>query len=136
MIYVCLVLLLLLLLFFFFFFFFFFSSRRRHTRYIGDWSSDVCSSDLGIFRGRRDHALQADRIGITVGRLGVATDRGDGSVRGLGVGHPAGEPAIAQSPHASIGGLGAATDPDRQTPALRRLRLHAHGHEAAGRLRD
>src|SRR5437762_2721349 len=31
---------------FFCFFFFFFSSRRRHTRYIGDWSSDVCSSDL------------------------------------------------------------------------------------------
>ena len=28
------------------FVFFFFSSRRRHTRYIGDWSSDVCSSDL------------------------------------------------------------------------------------------
>src|SRR5437763_16237780 len=25
---------------------FIFSSRRRHTRYIGDWSSDVCSSDL------------------------------------------------------------------------------------------
>src|SRR5437764_10808402 len=24
----------------------FISSRRRHTRYIGDWSSDVCSSDL------------------------------------------------------------------------------------------
>src|SRR5437879_8992018 len=23
-------------------FFFFFSSRRRHTRYIGDWSSDAC----------------------------------------------------------------------------------------------
>src|SRR5207248_6302564 len=30
----------------FFFFFFFFSSRRRHTRSYGDWSSDVCSSDL------------------------------------------------------------------------------------------
>src|SRR5207248_7750742 len=28
-------------------FFFFFSSRRRHTRSYGDWSSDVCSSDLG-----------------------------------------------------------------------------------------
>src|SRR2546426_4426269 len=28
-------------------FFFFFSSRRRHTRLQGDWSSDVCSSDLG-----------------------------------------------------------------------------------------
>src|SRR3712207_7477228 len=25
----------------------FFSSRRRHTRYWRDWSSDVCSSDLG-----------------------------------------------------------------------------------------
>src|SRR2546426_12747151 len=29
-------------------FFFFFSSRRRHTRLQGDWSSDVCSSDLNF----------------------------------------------------------------------------------------
>src|SRR3989454_9993982 len=29
-------------------FFFFFSSRRRHTRLQGDWSSDVCSSDLRV----------------------------------------------------------------------------------------
>src|SRR3989454_7380503 len=28
--------------------FFFFSSRRRHTRLQGDWSSDVCSSDLTV----------------------------------------------------------------------------------------
>src|SRR6266516_5052423 len=35
--------------------FFFFSSRRRHTRSYGDWSSDVCSSDL-----RR--AMLADRL--------------------------------------------------------------------------
>src|SRR3712207_1585999 len=28
----------------------FFSSRRRHTRYWRDWSSDVCSSDLGAPR--------------------------------------------------------------------------------------
>src|SRR6266705_4120748 len=27
---------------------FFFSSRRRHTRSYGDWSSDVCSSDLTV----------------------------------------------------------------------------------------
>src|SRR5437764_12143807 len=61
---------------------FFFSSRRRHTRYIGDWSSDVCSSDLealdlagGVIRrvveiedSRRDavvaelvHHVRADR---------------------------------------------------------------------------
>src|SRR2546430_11831675 len=30
--------------------FFFFSSRRRHTRFDCDWSSDVCSSDLGLLR--------------------------------------------------------------------------------------
>src|SRR5256885_4020299 len=36
-------------------FLFFFSSRRRHTRLQGDWSSDVCSSDLlqAILIGRR-----------------------------------------------------------------------------------
>src|SRR5205807_5918980 len=28
---------------------FFFSSRRPHTRLQGDWSSDVCSSDLAAF---------------------------------------------------------------------------------------
>src|SRR6185369_5378776 len=31
-----------------FFVFFFFSSRRRHTIFKCDWSSDVCSSDLGL----------------------------------------------------------------------------------------
>src|SRR6266446_7878443 len=63
--------------------FFFFSSRRRHTRLQGDWSSDVCSSDLcdpgvhaeiaqparaarGVhlddrFEGRRRIGRQADR---------------------------------------------------------------------------
>src|SRR2546426_9161271 len=30
--------------------FFFFSSRRRHTRLQGDWSSDVCSSDLELVK--------------------------------------------------------------------------------------
>src|SRR2546426_8465430 len=32
-------------------YFFFFSSRRRHTRLQGDWSSDVCSSDLAAHWG-------------------------------------------------------------------------------------
>src|SRR2546422_6283027 len=40
------------------FVFFFFSSRRRHTRCSRDWSSDVCSSDLG--RGRRVAFLEHD----------------------------------------------------------------------------
>src|SRR5690606_40046090 len=26
-----------------------FSSRRRHTRFSRDWSSDVCSPDLGVY---------------------------------------------------------------------------------------
>src|SRR5689334_24260826 len=41
-------------------FFFFFSSRRRHTRWNCDWSSDVCSSDLGqpIEQWRRLDLLQ------------------------------------------------------------------------------
>src|SRR5256885_9686773 len=31
----------------------FFSSRRRHTRLQGDWSSDVCSSDLQVEASKR-----------------------------------------------------------------------------------
>src|SRR5256885_855486 len=33
---------------------FFFSSRRRHTILQGDWSSDVCSSDLAWLAGPCD----------------------------------------------------------------------------------
>src|SRR5207249_8516718 len=38
---------------------FFFSSRRRHTRSKRDWSSDVCSSDLGY---PALYGLTADRL--------------------------------------------------------------------------
>src|SRR5256885_11243553 len=52
---------------------FFFSSRRRHTRLQGDWSSDVCSSDLFVSKG-----------GIAPGgRLAVNTNGG-----GLSCVHP------------------------------------------------
>src|SRR5688500_19888945 len=45
--------------------FFFFSSRRRHTRLQGDWSSDVCSSDL-VPRSTRCVAGQSwDWDGVT-----------------------------------------------------------------------
>src|SRR6266487_4880954 len=53
-----------------FFYFFFFSSRRRHTRWTGDWSSDVCSSDLEgetakVLREPRRHDAHAavDELG-------------------------------------------------------------------------
>src|SRR2546426_12523826 len=50
-------------------FFFFFSSRRRHTRLQGDWSSDVCSSDLSaqgqiapvVIAGARGSRIWDDR---------------------------------------------------------------------------
>src|SRR5205807_6545863 len=38
--------------------YFFFSSRRRHTRLQGDWSSDVCSSDLDFGAAGCDFELQ------------------------------------------------------------------------------
>src|SRR5215213_9246013 len=38
---------------------FFVSSRRRHTRLVSDWSSDVCSSDLGRERQRDAGSVSA-----------------------------------------------------------------------------
>src|SRR6267143_6967234 len=45
-------------------FFFFFSSRRRHTRWNWDWSSDVCSSDLGE---GRIHAGETELLPLSAG---------------------------------------------------------------------
>src|SRR6266511_2622825 len=47
--------------------FFFFSSRRRHTRFSRDWSSDVCSSDLGS----RLALTQAELAGSRLRRPGL-----------------------------------------------------------------
>src|SRR5256885_2442634 len=58
---------------------FFFSSRRRHTRLQGDWSSDVCSSDLSPrnllfvsgedFNGRVDCGTQGVPDSVSKDRL-------------------------------------------------------------------
>src|SRR6266705_6082011 len=69
---------------------FFFSSRRRHTRSYGDWSSDVCSSDLGeagailglrsrvgLWRAQTPQAFRRDCIEASVKQAvadGVACD--------------------------------------------------------------
>src|SRR6266487_6472886 len=45
--------------------FFFFSSRRRHTRWTGDWSSDVCSSDLSPPKPRRPSSIDLRRCSPT-----------------------------------------------------------------------
>src|ERR1039457_4405930 len=55
------------ILYSFCFFFFFFSSRRRHTRLQGDWSSDVCSSDLiGLLTGLLAKVVEFS--GVEIGR--------------------------------------------------------------------
>src|SRR5204863_4063558 len=53
---------------------FFFSSRRRHTRSLRDWSSDVCSSDLGagetilqeVLRAHRDEIVLTTKCGYDI----------------------------------------------------------------------
>src|SRR2546426_9682083 len=62
------------------FFFFFFSSRRRHTRLQGDWSSDVCSSDL--------HSAKVRAIGhgIDIATLSCVPERRPPLRRLLGLG--------------------------------------------------
>src|ERR1017187_3030130 len=40
--------------------FYCFSSRGRHRRYIGDWSSDVCSSDLLSGQGQEGRSAVID----------------------------------------------------------------------------
>src|SRR5436189_4478152 len=77
---------------------FFFSSRRRHTRYIGDWSSDVCSSDLGghlLLHHRTFEPVDAARVagvgGARFSRLGARRVPGERVVqrhdRDAGGGH-------------------------------------------------
>src|SRR5256886_7735157 len=88
-------------------FFFFFSSRRRHTRFDCDWSSDVCSSDLGgspvepggyrgVEGGEIDATVEArglpvavrhggDGVGVDVAeRVDAPTKIGRASCRGRG----------------------------------------------------
>src|SRR6476661_2859816 len=64
--------------------FFFFSSRRRHTRFKCDWSSDVCSSDLGDVRLTRQQnfvltnvaADRLDEVTAQLAELGLPLDAG------------------------------------------------------------
>src|SRR5438876_7893770 len=103
---------------------FFFSSRRRHTRWTGDWSSDVCSSDLNlraledpVRRARRREedvrvselrldALEGERLAVeAVGELGRP------------IGAPVGDPgdlgaARKQVPGGQLAHLAGADDED------------------------
>src|SRR5256885_7111184 len=47
-------------------YFFFFSSRRRHTRLQGDWSSDVCSSDLNWGKRKLAYSIAGNEHAVYV----------------------------------------------------------------------
>src|SRR5256885_14246379 len=81
--------------------FFFFSSRRRHTRLQGDWSSDVCSSDLvGLAEVLRATEYVVPAIEIVDARLQdprkiFDTVSDNGAAAGIVIGgRPGGAPGI------------------------------------------
>src|SRR5690349_1694630 len=110
--------------------FFFFSSRRRHTRSLRDWSSDVCSSDLGIIRhGAKLLYAYAE---ATVPKLTVITRKAYGGaydvmsskhIRGdLNLAWPTAEIAV-MGPEGAVNviyreQIDAATDPDAEHARL------------------
>src|SRR6266446_7960571 len=71
-------------------FYFFFSSRRRHTRLQGDWSSDVCSSDLlktmrAAFNRARERIENLDFLGAARELSSMIEPRKDKKARDLSV---------------------------------------------------
>src|SRR2546422_2568269 len=81
-------------------FFFFFSSRRRHTRCSRDWSSDVCSSDLG-------RPLLGRRLAYGVGLAALASLAAIGiltrSPARSGTSHPAPQRMLVVLPFENLG---------------------------------
>src|SRR5256885_9354393 len=96
-------------------FFFFFSSRRRHTRLQGDWSSDVCSSDLSgdldinYFQHQPflDNAIQKNGYKLASAGTGILANVGLYSLK---------HKSIAQVPQG--GKVGIANDPVNQGRGL------------------
>src|SRR3712207_6951207 len=63
---------------------FFFSSRRRHTRYWRDWSSDVCSSDLGQLDAREDRQRESGPEAAGGRHRGAGAGQGEHRQGGIG----------------------------------------------------
>src|SRR5207248_8665605 len=81
---------------------FFFPSRRRHTRSYGDWSSDVCSSDLDAEDGNIN---PADVSWSVIGPETRAGTGGRATLRGLAPGNY----ALSLDARDSEGNTGSAT---------------------------
>src|SRR5690625_650589 len=88
---------------------FFFSSRRRHTIWPRDWSSDVCSSDLGG-AGEYDPG-QVAVVDLAAG-AGEGVVRGEGAVGGGDVHELRVGGDVAGGPDAWVGGAQVVVDDD------------------------
>src|SRR5260221_8054108 len=92
---------------------FFFSSRRRHTRSLCDWSSDVCSSDLGQF---------AEKLLPNIRKLTDAARRDEVFLVSHGCFHPVDDPEFQQFPaHCLKGTPGAEFVPEALANAVIRI---------------
>src|SRR5256885_3653361 len=110
----------------FFFLFFFFSSRRRHTRLQGDWSSDVCSSDL---EGRLLRLHAAQRLGAVMRQRHLVVLAGEVDLQQLQVlGHIVhGQDVQRRQAAADRATLGQLVLAHGQGQAHLEHRAHAHG---------
>src|SRR5690606_39968643 len=77
------------------------ANRRRHTRFSRDWSSDVCSSDLGC-RGTSARGWRSGRVRDPSGVLVVSGWRGQFTVCRRGCRELA--HAVARSEERRVGG--------------------------------
>src|SRR5256885_5400934 len=83
---------------------FFFSSRRRHTRLQGDWSSDVCSSDRGVYNSgiladpktgaKYNYRDAPDALVDRARRIAAVCERHGVPLRAAAVQFPLGHPAV------------------------------------------
>src|SRR5256885_10742589 len=100
---------------------FFFSSRRRHTRLQGDWSSDVCSSDLSVSSNEQSECERECDPAIVAGfgaSTGFAPACGAAQATATVDGYTAGEGRHAgfHRDRRGIGGLGAGRGAQRGCP--------------------
>src|SRR3546814_6653807 len=84
--------------------FFLFKQKTAYEMRISDWSSDVCSSDLGLaYRDEEAAAVRQHREGFgTIGGPGAGVDEPADEAGLVGLGQP-GEPAGQRSEERRVG---------------------------------
>src|SRR2546427_10417602 len=106
-------------------FLFFFSSRRRHTRFDCDWSSDVCSSDLGTLAGQQSEIHdRLNEFGAELARTKVARAEQEERL------------AFLERMRASAGKEGNVATPELLALEAKRAELLGHYRSDSERVRD